>query len=153
MIGGQHYCTVLSSQTAEEVTHGRMAQPTLCDASVGCLVAGKFPYHKAFCTSVAEHVYEVDDHDIQVVIPQLRYLLDELLCGIRVVNLVIRERVPAAIAFELCLDQRLLVEVLALFAVLVHPKLREHLGDIVGHEAAEDSIAGILRRSRQDAAV
>ena len=122
MIGCQHYRTIMSGQATEEITHGRVAQPTLCNAAISCFVAGKFPNHKAFRTSVTKHINEVDNHNIQVVLLQLRYLLNELFSCIRVVYLVIRERVFAAITLKLRPYQGFFVKVLAFFAVFVDPK-------------------------------
>ena len=153
VIGREHHGAILCSQAAEEVAHSRVAQPALRDAPISRFVAGKLPNHEAFRTSVAKHVNKVDNHDIQVVLHQLRNLCDELLCGVGVVYLVVRERVLAAITFELRPDQRFFIEVLALLAVLIDPKLREHLGDVIGHESAEDGVASILRRCRKDAAI
>ena len=102
---------------------------------------------------MAEHIDEIKHHHVQLVFPQLLPLLHETVGIGRTIDLMIRERLFPAIALHLCLDKRLLVQVLAFFLVLVDPQLGEHLRNLVGHESAEDGVTGILGGSRQDAAV
>ena len=66
---------------------------------------------------------------------------------------MVGEGVAAAVAVELGLDEGCLVEVLALLGVFIDPKVGEHLGDEVGHEAREDGVAGVLCGGGQDAEV
>ena len=98
-----------------------MSEPRLGDAAVGTLIAGQFAHHLRFGTGVAEHIDEVEYDDVQFVSLQLLELLHEALGIGRVVYLVIRERLFPAVALHLCLDEWLLVQVLALFFVFVDP--------------------------------
>ena len=66
---------------------------------------------------------------------------------------MIREGVALAVALQLCLDEWLLVEVLALLFVLVNPQVWEHLCNLYRHQSGEDRIAGILGGGGQDAAI
>ena len=94
---------------------------------------------------MTEHVDEVEDNDIQVVFRQLVELLQKLVGISGTVHFMIGEGVLPAITLKLCLNQWLLVEVLAFLLVLIDPKIRKHRCDLVGHQSAEDGIAGILR--------
>ena len=84
---------------------------------------------------MAEHIDEVEDDDIQVVTLQLPELLHQLVGIGRGVDFVIGEGVVAAVALYLRLNQRRLVQVLALLVFLVHPQVGEHAGYLVGHES------------------
>ena len=70
---------------------------------------------------MTQHVDEIEYHHIQVVLVQLVQLLHKLLSIGRRVNLVIRERLMSAITFQLCLDQRSFVQVLALLLIFINP--------------------------------
>ena len=66
---------------------------------------------------------------------------------------MIGERVLPAVSLELRLDKWGFIQVLAFLLVFIHPEVREHLGDLVRHQTAEDGITGILGSRRQDAIV
>ena len=70
---------------------------------------------------MTEHIDEVKHHDIQVVLLHRLQLRQQFIRLRRRVNLMIRERVLPAIAFQLGTNQRLLVQVLAFLLVLVDP--------------------------------
>ena len=100
---------------------------------------------------MGEHIDEVDDEHIEVVLFQVSVLLHELVSTCRVVDLVIGEAIVAAVAFNLCFDERCLVEVLPLFFVFIHPQVREHRRYLPGHQTTEDGVACILCGGRQNA--
>ena len=102
---------------------------------------------------MTEHVDEVEHHDIQVILLQRTELLQQLVCISLVVDFMIGERVLASVTFHLCPDKRLFIQVLALFFVFIYPEIREHLSNLIGHQAAEDGIAGILGGCWQDAVI
>ena len=60
------------------------------------------------------------------------------------VDFMIGEGVLPTIALQLCLDEGRLIQVFALFLVLINPEVGKHLCNFVGHQSAEDGIAGIL---------
>ena len=93
-----------------------------------------------------QHVDEVDDDDVEVVLLQVGKLMEQLLGTGGVVDLVVGELIVAAVALYLCLYQRTLIEVLTLLLVLIDPQLWEHLRYLGGHQSAEDSITCILCR-------
>ena len=66
---------------------------------------------------------------------------------------MVTEKVVAAVAVNLCLDERTLVEVLALLLVLIDPQIGEHLSNFVGHKPTEQGVAGILRGCGQNTGV
>ncbi len=66
---------------------------------------------------------------------------------------MVGEGILPSVALQLRPDQGFLVQVLALLAVFIDPEVGEHLGDVVGHESAEDGVAGILCGCGQDAQV
>ena len=66
---------------------------------------------------------------------------------------MVRELVVAAVAVDLRLDERFLVEVLTLLLVLIDPQLWKHLGYLLRHQSAEDGVAGILRGGGKDAEI
>ena len=72
---------------------------------------------------------------------------------LRIVDLMVREGVAAAIAVYLRLYEWSLIEVLALLLLLIDPKVGKHLGNLVGHEPRKDGVAGILRSRGQYAIV
>ena len=82
---------------------------------------------------MTEHVDEVEDHHVEVVLLQRVELLQQLVGLLRGVDLVIREGVTPAVALQLRLDERFLVKVLAFLLVLVDPQVREHLCYLYGH--------------------
>ena len=93
---------------------------------------------------MGEHVYEVDDYHIQVVVFQLIILVKKFVGSHGVVDLMIAEGVVATISVELSLYEGRLVEVLAFFLFLVYPQVWKHLGYLVWHQSTEDGIACIL---------
>ena len=66
---------------------------------------------------------------------------------------MVRKLVVAAVAVDLRLDERFLVEVLTLLLVLIDPQLWKHLGYLLRHQPAEDGVAGILRGGGKDAEI
>ena len=121
-----------------------MTEPGEGDAAIGTLIVGEFPYHFRLSTGMTEHVDEVEHHDIQVILLQRAELLQQLICISLVVDFMIRERVLPSVSFHLCLNKWLFIQVLAFFFVLIYPEIREHLSNLIGHQATEDGIAGIL---------
>ena len=98
-----------------------------------------------------QHIDEVDDEHVQVVVLAFVVALHKLVGTRRVVHLVVAETVFLSESVQLGLNQRLLVQVLAFLLVFIHPEFREHLCNLVRHQSAEDGISGILRGGRQDA--
>ena len=101
MIGGYYYGEVALSEQLEQLREHRVPEPTERYAAVGGLVVGQLTYHLRLRSGVAEHVDEVDDEHVQVVVLQRVELLHELIRPCRVVNLVVRECAMAAETFEL----------------------------------------------------
>ena len=153
VVGGDDDAVVSLCQQAEQIGDDRMAEPRQGDGTVGRLVISQLAHHLRLSTGMGEHVDEVEDDDVEVVLLQRVQLLQQLVGLLRGVDLMIGEGVMAAIAFQLGADERFLVEVLALLLVLVDPQVGEHSGYLVGHQSGEDGIAGILRRRGQDAAI
>ena len=153
VVGGDDDAAVDLRECAEQVCHHRMAEPRERYRAVSRLVVGEFAHHFRFGSCVREHIDEVHHDDVEVVLRQLVEARQQLVGTRRVVHLVIRERVVAAVAFYLRANERFLVEVLALVFVLVHPQLGEHLLNLLGHQAREDGVACVLRSRRQDAGV
>ena len=102
---------------------------------------------------MAQHVDEVDYHNVEVVLFYLIELSEESFGCRRVVYLVVGERVVTAVSFYLCPHKRFLVEVLALCLVFIHPQMWEHFGNLCRHQAAENGVAGILCDSGKDAEI
>ena len=153
VVGGDDDAVVGVGQAAHELAEGGVAEPREGERAVGGLVGCQLADGTRLGAGVRQHVDEVEHHDVQVVAPELVEVGYQLVgCG-GIVNLIIGEGVAAAIAVELRLDERLFVEVFALLLVLVHPQVGEHLGNLVGHEAGEDGVAGILRGGGQNAHV
>ena len=100
---------------------------------------------------MGEHVYEVDDYHIQVVVFQLIILVKKFVGSHGVVDLMIAEGVVTTISVELSLYEGCLVEVLAFFLFLVYPQVWKHLGYLVWHQSTEDGIARILGGSGENA--
>ena len=151
VVGGNHHLAVILRQSSEQFREHRVAQPALRDAAVGTLRIGELAYHLRFRPGMREHVDEVDYQHVQVLLPAFVVVLHKPVGALRIVHLVIAEAVSFAVSVEHRLYQRLLVQVLALLLVFIHPELREHLGNPVGHQTAEDGVPGVLRGSRQDA--
>ena len=82
-----------------------------------------------------EHIDEIEHHHIEVVALQLVELADEAVGILRGIDLMVGEGVATTIALQLCLDEGLFVEVLALLFVLVDPEVWEHLLYLLGHQA------------------
>ena len=151
VVGGDHHLAVILRQSSEQFREHRVAQPALRDAAVGTLRIGELAYHLRFRPGMREHVDEVDYQHVQVLLPAFVVVLHKPVGALRIVHLVIAEAVSLAVSVEHCLYQRLLVQVLALLLVFIHPELRKHLGNPVGHQTAEDGVPGVLRGGRQDA--
>ena len=75
VVRGQHNGVIALSQAFEEVGDDRVAQPGERDGAVGTLVVGELPYHLRLGAGVGEHVDEVDDNNIEVVVLQRVVLL------------------------------------------------------------------------------
>ena len=97
-----------------------------------------------------KHVNEVDHHHIKVVLHQIAETFEQLVGTDRIVDLVVRERIVATEPLYLLLQQRLLVDVLALVLVLVNPQFGEHLLYLLRHKTGEDGVACVLCGCRQD---
>ena len=151
MVGGDHHLAVILRQSSEQFREHRVAQPALRDAAVGTLRIGELAYHLRFRSGMREHVDEVDYQHIQILLPAFVIVLHKPVGTLRIVHLMIAEAVSLAVSVEHRLYQRLLVQVLALLLVFIHPELRKHLGNPVGHQTAEDGVPGVLRGGRQDA--
>ena len=128
-----------------------MAEPRERNRAVGRLVVGQFAHHFRLRAGVREHVDEVENHDVQVVLLELRQLGEQFLGLLRIVDFVVRKTVVTAESLDLRADEWTFVEVLAFFLVLIDPEFREHFGDLVRHQTRENRVSGVLRRRRQDA--
>ena len=144
MVGSDDDLTVSLGQLLEEVGDDRMAEPRQRDAAVSTFITCQFPDHFRLSAGMTEHVDEVEDNDIQVKVLQRVELLQKFVSISGTVYFMIGEGVLPAITLKLCLDQWSFVEVLAFFLVLIDPKIRKHGCYLVGHQSAEDGIAGIL---------
>ena len=81
VVGGYNDGAVCLGKTAEESGYGRMAEPALGNAAVGCLVAGQFAHHAAFGACMAEHVDEIKHKDVEVVLQYVGQLLQQAVGG------------------------------------------------------------------------
>ena len=145
MIGGDDDTIVGLSQLTEQVGYDRMAEPRQGDASVGRLVVGQLTHHLRLRTGMTEHVDEIEHYHVQVVLAQRVQLLHKPVGILRRIDFMVRKGVLPTIPFQLRLNQRFLVQVLAFFFVLVDPQVGKHLGNLLGHQSREDSVTGILR--------
>ena len=84
---------------------------------------------------MGEDVDKVDYHYVEFVAHQVAELLHQAFGALRVIDFVVAEALPAAVALHEGLDQLFLVEILALVLILVHPQVGVHLLDVGGHEA------------------
>ena len=134
VIGGDDDLAILLCQLTEEFGDDRMAEPGERDRTVGTLIVGELAHHPRLRTGVTQHIDEVEHYDVQIVLPEVRHLLHQLVGIGRVVHLVIREGVLLAIAVQLRLNERCLVQVLAFLLVFIHPEVGKHLGNLVGHQ-------------------
>ena len=153
VVGGDDDAVVGLRQCLEELAHYSVAEPREGDAAVCGLVVGKLAHHLRLGAGVGEDVDEVDDDDVEVIVLQILELAHQLLRPRTVDNLVVGEGLLAPVALQLGLDERRLIDVLALFLVFIDPQIWEHLGYLRRHEAREDGIAGILCGGGQDGAV
>jgi len=153
VVGGDDDLIVGLRHAAEEVGNDGVTEPGEGDAAVGRLVVGQLAHHARLCTGVGEHVDEIEHDDVEVVTAQRVELLHQLVGLGRVVYLVIREGVTAAVAVYLGADKGLFVEILTFLLVLVDPQVGKHLGYLVGHKAGEDGVARVLRGGGKDAEV
>ena len=81
VVGSEQNAVVALREGSEKVGNSGVAEPTEGDAAVGGLVAGQFAHHAALGTGVGEHVDEVQHADVEVVLVELRQLLNEFLGG------------------------------------------------------------------------
>ena len=153
MVGRDDDFVVACGQGFEQVFHGRMPEPALGDATIGCLVGSQFTHHFRFRTSMGKHVDKVEHNDVQVIFFQLFELADKFIGRSRIIDFMITECILTAVTVQLGLDERTFVQVLALFFVFVHPEIRVHLGDFVRHQTGKDGVARILCGCGQDAAI
>ena len=153
MIGSYYHLTVHLCQLAEEITYHRVAEPRQGYRAVGTLIIGQLANHLRFGAGVTQHIYEVEHHYVKRVLAYLIHLLHQLV-GIGLgVYLVVGKRFLAAIALKLGAYQWFFVQVLTLLLVFIHPKIGEHLLNLVWHQSAEDGVAGILGGCGQDAEI
>ena len=147
VVGGDDDVVVGLCQLSEEVGDDGVLEPREGDAAIRRLVVGQLAHHLRLGTGMAEHVDEVEHHDVEVVLLQRLQLSQQL------VGFLLGEGVVAAIALQLGADERFLVEVLAFLLVFIDPQVGKHLGDLHRHQTGEDGVAGILCRCGQDAAI
>ena len=153
MVGGDNHLVIGLRQLSEELGDHRVTEPGEGDAAIGTLVVGQFTYHLRLSAGMTEHVDEVEDHHVEVVLLQRFELLEQFIGLFLTVDLMIGESVLTTIALQLRLDEGSLVQVLTFFLVFVNPEVGEHLCNLVGHQTAEDGITRILCGCGQDAAV
>ena len=95
---------------------------------------------------MGQHIHKIEHQHIQFVVLEHAEVLHQLLAGGAVVHLGVREMGQG-------LNERSLVQVLALLALLIDPQVGEHALDIDGHQSREDGVAGILCCRGQDGGV
>ena len=122
-------------QGTEEITNSRVAEPTECDAAVGCFIGRQLTHHPTLGAGMAEHIDEVEHAHIDIVLRHLWQLLHQTFSGSGVVHLIISKGMLATVALEERLDEGRLVEVLALLRVFIHPQVGKHLCDDVWHQS------------------
>lgn len=79
MIGCEDDGVVAIGQSLEQFSHDGVAEPGERDAAVGTLVVGQLANHLRFCASMREHVDEVDNDDVEIVVFQTVVLLQQAL--------------------------------------------------------------------------
>ena len=153
VVGGDDDAVVGLCQCLEELAHHSVAEPRQGDAAVCGLVVGQLTHHLRLSAGMGEDVDEVDDDDVEVIVLQVLELTHQLLRPRAVDNLVVGEGLLAPVALQLGLNERRLIDVLALFLVFIDPQIWEHLGYLRRHQAREDGVAGILRGGGQNGTV
>ena len=153
VVGGQYHLVAHFGNRTEEVERRGMFHPGASQGAVGGLVVSQFAHSLDFGAGMAQHIDEVDDDDVERVALEALQTCHEFLAITVLVDLVIRKFVMFAETVELRLDEWRLVEVLAVLFVFVHPKVGEHSCNLVGHQAAEDGIACILRGCGEHGAI
>lgn len=150
MIGGENDFKIFFGDFAEEVERRRVAEPRLGNGAVGGLRGGELTNHFGFGASMGKHIDEIEHADIELVILDLREVLNESFAECRFVDFIVRECISFAEPVEQCLNEGSLVQVFSFLFVLVYPQVGEHASYLVGQQPGEDSVAGILRGCGQD---
>ena len=153
MIGGENHFASAGCNPLEQFQGRRVLEPGTGQASVGSLTLCQFPDHLTLGTGMGKHIDKVQYHHIQLVLRECRNVSQQFLAILRIVHFRIAETVFLPETVDLCLDEGGLVQVLALFALLIHPQVGKHLLDLGGHQAGEDGIACILGGCRQNAVI
>ena len=130
-----------------------MLEPGACQAAIGRFALGQFADHLVFGTGVGQHIDKVQYHHIQLVMKEGRDDIQQFVVILRIMYLMVGERIFLTEPLDLRLDKRCFIQVFPFLAVLVHPKFRKHLFDLQGHQPGEDRVAGILCGGRKDAVV
>ncbi|OAV63451.1 hypothetical protein Barb6_03738 [Bacteroidales bacterium Barb6] len=98
-----------------------------------------------------QHIDKIKHYHIQLIARQRCHLSQQLLPVLRLVHLMIRKTVILTETVYLRLNQRSLIQILPLFALLVHPKVGKHRLNLHRHQSRKDSVTRILRSRRQNA--
>lgn len=96
---------------AEEVERRRVAEPRLGNGAVGGLRGGELTNHFGFGASMGKHIDEIEHADIELVILDLREVLNESFAECRFVDFIVRECISFAEPVEQCLNEGSLVQV------------------------------------------
>ena len=98
-----------------------MLEPGTCQAAIGSFALGQFADHLVFGTGMGKHIDEIEHADIELVILDLREVLNESFAECRFVDFIVRECISFAEPVEQSLNEGSLVQVFAFLFVLVYP--------------------------------
>ena len=98
-----------------------MAEPRLGNGAVCGLRGCELTNHFGFGAGMGKHIDEIEHADIELVILDLREVLNESFAECRFVDFIVRECISFAEPVEQSLNEGSLVQVFAFLFVLVYP--------------------------------
>ena len=144
MVGGEHHVGIVGRQAAEELAQARVAEPREGDGAIGRFVRGQFAHHATLSAGVAEDVDEVDHRHTQIAAAHLVVGRQPLVYRRRIVEFVVGKGGSAVQARKLTFQEFGLVQVLALFRLLIHPQIGVRARNVERHHAGKERVACIL---------
>jgi len=121
VIGGENDFKIFFGDFAEEVECRRVAEPRLGNGAVCGLRGCELTNHFGFGAGMGKHIDEIEHADIELVILDLREVLNESFAECRFVDFIVRECISFAEPVEQSLNEGSLVQVFAFLFVLVYP--------------------------------
>ena len=96
MIGGENDFKIFFGDFAEEVECRRVAEPRLGNGAVCGLRGCELTNHFGFGAGMGKHIDEIEHADIELVILDLREVLNESFAECRFVDFIVRECISFA---------------------------------------------------------